>query len=544
MKELKKLKFEELTTRQKLGMTFTAHIFDYGLHTPEEIEDNLEFALELIRNHSLGAIWVDSVHPRFYEVMQKVKEAADYPILIMRDAECGIDKTNMTGPNAGRYIGAHNAIGATGDPEIAYAFGKVTGVLAREMGFNVVCNPVLDMIDCRGVCGHNMRSMGGDKYKVAELAMAEAQGLKDAGVLTVAKHYPGANGDHTMDSHMAEVLSMETEEKLLDYNLYPYIQLNNKGLLDGIMTQHSFLPNIDPKFPSSLSKKIIGLYRDQGFNGFAITDAIVMRGIAAKFGERNARGLAIANGNDLALTWELNRECFESIVECYDKGLITDERLDEAVCRVLAAQEKTLAEPKVKELTEEDFNKCEGANRDVIYARTDEGLETALDKDGKYFFVVLSESEMEINDNGKVNVDTMGHSWHDVPAIVEKLEKTFKNSQVYAINQFPTPLQTENVLRKSVPYDEVVFVTFIEAAAYIGRECLTSRVISMIQALQVTNRVSTVVHFGNPFVLEDLVHIPRIIIGCASKYSVDYTLDVLAGDLPAKGVLTYDVNFK
>ena len=126
----------------------------------------------------------------------------------------------------------------------------------------------------------------------------------------------------------------------------------------------------------------------------------------------------------------------------------------------------------------------------------------------------------------------------------EKLEKTFKNSQVYAINQFPTPLQTENVLRKSVPYDEVVFVTFIEAAAYIGRECLTSRVISMIQALQVTNRVSTVVHFGNPFVLEDLVHIPRIIIGCASKYSVDYTLDVLAGDLPAKGVLTYDVNFK
>ena len=63
-----------------------------------------------------------------------------------------------------------------------------------------------------------------------------------------------------------------------------------------------------------------------------------------------------------------------------------------------------------------------------------------------------------------------------------------------------------------------------------------------MDALQVTDRVSTVVHFGNPYVLEDLVHIPRVLIGTCSLGGVDAIFDVLAGSYPAKGVLTYDVS--
>ena len=59
-----------------------------------------------------------------------------------------------------------------------------------------------------------------------------------------------------------------------------------------------------------------------------------------------------------------------------------------------------------------------------------------------------------------------------------------------------------------------------------------------------TDRISTIVHFGNPFVLEDLVHIPRIIIGPTSKDGVDAALEVLVGNYPAKGSLTYKVNFE
>lgn len=46
----RELRLSELTTEQKLGMTMTAHI--YKLSTEEASEENLEYALEMIRNHA------------------------------------------------------------------------------------------------------------------------------------------------------------------------------------------------------------------------------------------------------------------------------------------------------------------------------------------------------------------------------------------------------------------------------------------------------------------------------------------------------------
>ncbi|MBQ8552189.1 MAG: hypothetical protein IJ428_05175 [Clostridia bacterium] len=53
-----------------------------------------------------------------------------------------------------------------------------------------------------------------------------------------------------------------------------------------------------------------------------------------------------------------------------------------------------------------------------------------------------------------------------------------------------------------------------------------------------------VVHFGNPFVLEDFEHIPRVLIGTGSYDCTLCAIDVLAGKYPARGVMTYDVKLK
>ena len=322
------------------------------------------------------------------------------------------------------------------------------------------------------------------------------------------------------------------------------MQLYNAGLLDGIMTGHERLPNIDPDYPASLSKKVIGVIRDMGFDGFAITDALIMSGAAAKFGERTCKGLAVANGNELALTWLDNEESFKAICETYDQGLIADDRLDEAVRRVLEAQHKTLSLPKVTEITEEDIAKFDSINRDFTYARCDEGLSVGIDRDARHCFVVLIESESEVDSHGKVNVDTMNKGWYRPADIEKQLNELFPNSDVRFLRQFPTADETMFLLQETVPYDDVVYITFMQSAAYTGPEKLTTRVTAGIQALQVTNRVSTVLHFGNPYVMEDLVHIPRIIIGGMSRDAVKYGIDVLAGKLEAKGVLTYDVKFQ
>jgi len=62
--------------------------------------------------------------------------------------------------------------------------------------------------------------------------------------------------------------------------------------------------------------------------------------------------------------------------------------------------------------------------------------------------------------------------------------------------------------------------------------------------MQVSGQISTIVHFSTPYALEALPHIPRVLIGAPSKKGVMAALEVLAGNYPAKGTLTYSVNLK
>ena len=105
-------------------------------------------------------------------------------------------------------------------------------------------------------------------------------------------------------------------------------------------------------------------------------------------------------------------------------------------------------------------------------------------------------------------------------------------------------MQNCRILEESLGCDELVFFTFIEFVAFLGPEHLTRRFVSLIRAMQHTNRVSTLVHFGNACVLEELPHIPRVIIGGNSEGSVDGCVEVLAGNYPAKGVPTYEFNLQ
>ena len=528
-KEIKELVFEELTIEQKIGLAMVA-----VCNIPKRTD--VDFIEGLIKKRALGAVWLNPT-PDTEPFLKRFKDAADYPLLIFTDAESGMKP---------HLVGKHNAVGMTDSDELAYMFGKVTALTARKLGYNVVCNPLLDMKATNCTCNGTARSLGSDKYKVTRLAAAEARGMHDGGVLTVGKHYPGCSRDYigNTDSHMAETVSEATKEEMLEYNLYPYIELNKEELLDGVMLGHGRYVNIDEKYPASLSPEVIKLYRDAGFEGFAITDALSMMGIVAKFGKERGVGLSVANATDLALPWvSENEAAYNWIREYYDNGTITDEKLNASVKRVLAAQHKVaVMQPKFDEVTDEDIATFNRINTDYVYAKVDEGLSTALDRNGKYYFVVLNETHATA-DADKPDVDTFRVAWYHPKKIVARLKELFPNSTVNVIPDFPHSGHNYRVLEDSVGI-ETVFVTFFMGGAFYGEERFTPTLISLINAMQVTNRISTVLHFGNPFVLEDLSHISRVIIGMGSELGVDAGLSVLAGDAPAKGKLTYDVKLK
>ena len=540
--EIKELKFSELTVEQKLGMVMCARICNYW--DEEKSKANAEYAIQMIKERKLGAIWMGNNY-KFEEYMAKIKEAADYPILIFTDAESGFRSVDGND----ELIGQHNAIGTCNTIESAYAFGKITAVKARKAGYNVVCNPVLDMVNFNALCATTNRSIGGNKYRVAELAAAEAQGMHDGGVLTVGKHFPSAGGASKrhgkpyIDSHMAETFCSASKEDIIDYSWYPYLELCKKGLLDGVMTSHSLVPALDPEKPSSLSKPTMDLFRSLGFNGFVITDALCMGGVTAKYGVEGCRPLAVAGGADLALIWYENQPGYESLLKGYKEGLIPDDVLDEAVQYVLDAQHKVTLLDTTAEITEEDEINYHKLNTDGIYAKTDEGVSVALPKDKKHYFLIMCHNEAELH-NDKIDVDTMSKNWYNPMYIKDKLLENYPDSGYRIIKEFPSSTDGWRITEDNLAYDDVVFVTFTDGKAYQGCEDFTPRLLSIFAALQVTNRISTVLHFGNPFVLEDIPHVSRLIMGGNSKMAVEAGLEVLLGNHEAKGSLTYDVNLK
>jgi beta-glucosidase-like glycosyl hydrolase len=283
---MKVLKFEDLSLEQKLGMVSCGYVLKDS--DWEDFDSNLEYTLDAIRNHRLGSVWMSHRTKSFKYAIEKIKEVADYPVLIFTDAESGIGEF---------MIGKHNALGSTDNEEYAYTFGKVVGVTARKMGYNIVCDPVLD--------AHvGSRYIGTDKEKVVKLGAAMARGLHDAGILNVAKHYPSAHRPDDVDTHMAPAISYQTEEELIKTSLYPYIELNKQGLINGIMTGHVRMDNIDKGMPASLSRKVIDIIKNQGFDGFFVTDGLRMMSVRSEFGDIDPKGMCIEAGNTVALDWE------------------------------------------------------------------------------------------------------------------------------------------------------------------------------------------------------------------------------------------------
>lgn len=525
---MKELKFEDLTLEQKLGMTL-----NMVMHSSSKDDD---FIYELIKKRALGTVWIQQGYKNrkanelAKERIAKVREIADYPILIITDAESGVGEEF--------FVGKHNAVGTTGSVKHAYAFGKAIGVEARKWGYNVVCDPVVDFRD------GSMRSLGTDKEKVAELSMAIAQGMHDGGVLTVAKHYPGGKTVAEVDTHMAEATSLDTKEELLDYHLYPYLKLNEAGLLDGIMTGHKRFVNIDDKYPASLSKKVIDIIREQGFKGFAITDGMCMMGIRARFADVEAKGLALNAGNDILLPFfPTNKQQYEEYVQAYNEGRISDEALDTAVKRVLEAQHKTTLLPTDAELTEEEISTFKKISKDGVYTKTDDGTKATISRDGNHFFIISVKQDIGLNE-GKPAIDTFSGGWQDPERIAKKIEELFPNAKYMFIHEFPSQGEMTLSSERSLGCDELVFMTFSEFLANTGPEHITLRTVNLINAMQLTDRISTLIHIGNPHTIEVLPHIKRVIFGGLSPESIDTTLEVLAGTYPANGRPTYDINLK
>ncbi|HOJ10492.1 MAG TPA: glycoside hydrolase family 3 N-terminal domain-containing protein, partial [Clostridiales bacterium] len=361
---MKPLNLADLTIEQKIGQMLLCR-------RPLNDEDK-EYILELIRNRSLGGI-----HGMFPELL----ETADYPLLICENMESGFPKgeAELTCPLA---------IGATGSEEYAYEFGRISAIEAKAKGYNVVFGPIFDIaLNPAAFCGGSLR-FGGNKELVSRLGAAAVRGYQDQGMIVTAKHYPGF-GESAIDSHLEMVYLKCDKKLLLERELEPYRYAIEHADLSGVMVGHITVPKIDDKYPASLSPKITNILREIGFDGLTMTDSLAMLGITNYYGLEECHALAMTAVDMVMASYRVPAKmAYEFMLNAYRKGRVTEEQIDEAVRRVIAAQNKTLKKPETTKLTHKEMNLAKEISRDSITALLDGVDSTAIPTDGRHLFIL------------------------------------------------------------------------------------------------------------------------------------------------------------
>lgn len=265
---------------------------------------------------------------------------AGTPLMIAMDAEWGL---SMRLKDAPRF--PHNmTLGAITDDTLTYQMGYLVGRQCKQIGVHLNLAPVMDVNNNPNNPVINDRSFGSDPQRVAQKGIAFANGMRDAGIIACAKHFPG-HGDTDVDSHLALPVIMHDRARLDQIELYPFRAIIDNGIA-AVMTAHLQVPTLEPDgiTPATLSKKITTdlLRHELGFDGLIITDGLGMKGVTDFYTSGQMEVHALKAGADVLLAPVDVPNAIAAIEQAVMSGEISEQELDQHVLRILRAKEWTL----------------------------------------------------------------------------------------------------------------------------------------------------------------------------------------------------------
>jgi beta-N-acetylhexosaminidase len=189
-----------------------------------------------------------------------------------------------------------------GDIELVRRHGEITGRLLRLFGFNLDLCPVLDIsFDDEADNSLRGRCYGNSVEQVVRLAGAFNDALREQGIASCGKHFPGYSAA-TIDAHHQLPVIERTREELDSAELAVFRQF--AGKVDSMMICHGWYPSLESeKAPASLSRRVVTelLRQEFGFDGLIMTDDLDMGAILNEYGLEETVRRAISAGNDLAM---------------------------------------------------------------------------------------------------------------------------------------------------------------------------------------------------------------------------------------------------
>lgn len=278
------------------------------------------------------------------EFNSQLQSHSDIPLFIGIDEEGG--RVARIGNNENfpeQNVGAMADIGASGSSINAYEVGKTIGAYLKGYGFNLDFAPDADVNSNPDNTVIGDRSFGSDPELVADMVTAAQNGFLVSGTFSCVKHYPG-HGDTSADTHDGFVSVSKTWDQLLETELIPFKAAIENGT-QFIMASHITCPEITgDEYPATLSYTLLTekLRGELGYDGIIITDGMNMGAITDNYSSSEAAVLAAAAGVDIILMpYDLDA-AYNGLLEKVQKGVISEERIDQSVRRILLLKDKYL----------------------------------------------------------------------------------------------------------------------------------------------------------------------------------------------------------
>lgn len=267
-----------------------------------------------------------------------LRKAVNHEPIITIDQEGGRVsrlKEFMAEPPSARQFTRH------GDVSLVKEHGVLTGKLLRLFGFNLNLAPVLDVeFDADNDNSLGERTYGSSPDQVVKNAKAFAEGMRNEGILSCGKHFPGYSCAK-VDPHNALPTVMKTKEEMMKLEWVSFERMLD--VVDTLMIGHVSYPLIDSsKLPSSMAPNMVrGLVRnDWQFDRCTITDDMDMGAINKTYGSVEAAKAALEAGNDIILVCH-NIEGVPQIAKAL--AGVSDEIKEESLKRIESLRERLAA---------------------------------------------------------------------------------------------------------------------------------------------------------------------------------------------------------
>ncbi len=334
-----------MSEEEKLGQLFCLIAYS----------DDHDYLKNLAEKYKPGGLMCRPMPAR--EVINTVgilQENSKIPMLISANLEKGSNGI----VEEGTFIGSQMQVAATDDDEMAYKLGVVCGSEGSAVGANWSFAPIIDIdYNFRNPIT-NTRTLGSDPDRVRRMGVQYVKGVQEYGVAASIKHFPGDGMDERDQHLVASINSMSCEDWDKTYGA-AYKACIDEGAMTvmvGHILQPSYTKKLNPEIqdkdilPATLSYELVtGLLKEQlGFNGLVVTDASTMAGMLIPMSREKAVPQAIAAGCDMFLFTKNLDEDYEYMRKGIREGIVTEERLNDALRKILATK-AALKLPKKKE---------------------------------------------------------------------------------------------------------------------------------------------------------------------------------------------------